>query len=134
MERGARAHAVRHGRCRPHDEPAAHAVALRADLLVAIDLFLRVEPSDERGRVLLDGAVGLNRLHERRQLRTDFLEADLRGIVTQHRRLAADAVERVRDQHGVARLASLLAMSRIDVRSPNASGQMITAGWAPLAG
>ena len=68
MKRRSRAHSVRYGRCRPHHERTAHAVALSADLPGAIDWALRVEPRDKGRGVLFDGAVGMDRLHQRCQL------------------------------------------------------------------
>ena len=67
VERSAGADAVRHRRERPEHQRAAHAVALRADLLRRVDRLLRVEERDERGRVFLGRARRADAAHQRPQ-------------------------------------------------------------------
>jgi hypothetical protein len=102
VERRAGANARRLRRRRPHDERAAHAVALRPDLLGLVHLRLLIEPRDERGRVLFRRAGRADRRHQRLQLGhvRRILEAEGRGIFDRRRFL--DAVERVRDEDRVA--------------------------------
>ena len=53
MEGATGADPIRHRRGSADDERAAHAVALRADLLGLVHLWLAVEPRHERRRILL---------------------------------------------------------------------------------
>jgi hypothetical protein len=65
VERRAGADPRRQRRRGAHDQRAAHAIALHADLLRLVDLRLRVEEGDVGGGVLLRQAGGGHRAHQR---------------------------------------------------------------------
>ena len=82
VERRARAHAVGNRRACPEHQRPSHAIALGADLLFLIHLFLRVEKFDERDSVLFSGAVGAYRRRQRAELGAILCrEIDLRSVV-----------------------------------------------------
>src|SRR6185437_13044175 len=102
VERSAGADAVGNRRSGPYHQRAAHAVALRPDLLRFVDLRLRVEERDERWRILLHGARRADRGHQRSDLRQEILvlEVEIRGV-RKLRRLA-DAIKRIGYEHAIA--------------------------------
>ena len=65
VKRRAGTHAIRYGGSGPHHQWAAHAVALRADLLRGVHRLLCVEKGDERHRVALSRALRSDTGHQR---------------------------------------------------------------------